>query len=195
MNGSNPIQLAIFASGSGSNALRIIEYFSNRTDIRAALILTNNKTAGVRDHADRYGIPHIFWPAASLANSGKTIALLEKYQIQGVVLAGFLAKIPGYLLLRFPDRILNIHPALLPDYGGKGMHGIYIHQAVHAAGESVSGLTIHQVNAEYDSGKIIFQCRIPLAPGSSPTDIAQRILKYEHYCYPYIIDQYFSGLD
>lgn len=187
----HPIHLAIFASGSGSNALRIIKYFSASLKFKIALIISNNKNAGVLAHAPEHQIPHFFWPKNQLSNSEKTLELLNNFQIDGIILAGFLAKIPEYLVNVYQDKILNIHPALLPAFGGIGMHGMYVHQAVSQAAVSVTGPTMHVVNEDYDAGRIIFQCRVPIAPKTSADEIAQQVLRYEHKFYPYIIERYF----
>jgi len=182
--------IAIFASGSGTNAENIIEYFKNHPSIRVLLVLTNKPDAGVIKRAGRFNIPCVVFSRADLYDSQLVIDLLKKNNIHFIVLAGFLFLIPGKILELFPDSIINIHPALLPSYGGKGMYGQHVHEAVIINQEKESGITIHLVNAEYDKGKILFQARCPVLPGDTAGSLAQRIhlLEYQHY--PRVIEQF-----
>lgn len=186
--------IAIFASGAGSNARKIIEYFSERKDINVKLIISNKKDAGVLPIAKAAAIETYVVSRESFYHSADLLVILEQHQIDFIVLAGFLWLIPAYLINHFPDRILNIHPALLPKYGGKGMYGHFVHEAVHLAGESYSGITIHLVNEKYDEGSIVFQEKCEILPTDQVEDIAKKVQVLEHSCYPVIIDKLVSSL-
>src|SRR5699024_3611548 len=146
--------IAVFASGAGSNTRKIISYFANRDSANITLIICNKSEAGVLQIADEKGIPSIVIKRKELVNSDYVLSVLKDYQIDWIILAGFLLKIPEYLVTAFPNHIINIHPALLPKYGGKGMYGAHVHKAVIEAKEKESGITIHFVNKEYDKGTI-----------------------------------------
>ncbi len=182
--------IALFASGSGTNAENIIEYFENHTSIRVSLVLTNKPNAGVIKRAAKFNIPCIVFSKADLYDSQTVIDILKNNNIHFIVLAGFLWLVPGKILEFFPDCILNIHPALLPSYGGKGMYGQHVHEAVIINQEKESGITIHLVNAEYDMGKILFQARCPVLPGDTSNSLAERIHNLEYKYYPLVIEQF-----
>ncbi|MFM7091701.1 MAG: phosphoribosylglycinamide formyltransferase [Bacteroidota bacterium] len=186
--------IAIFASGAGSNARKIIEYFSERKDINVKLIISNKKDAGVLPIAKAAAIDTYVVSRESFYHSTDLLVMLEQHQIDFIVLAGFLWLIPAYLIKHFPDSIVNIHPALLPKYGGKGMYGHFVHEAVHLAGESYSGITIHLVNEKYDEGSIVFQKKCEILPTDQVVDIAKKVQILEHSCYPVIIDKLVSSL-
>lgn len=188
------INLSIWASGGGSNCQKIIEYFDGHPIISISLIVTNNPQAGVYRIADAWKIPIECVSKSQIKDPNYTLNLLEQYKVDAIILAGFLALIPQYLISQFQDKIINIHPALLPSFGGKGMYGHHIHEAVSRSGVSDHGLTIHQVNAKYDEGKIIFQHAIPIQPYTDPAVLSSEILKLEHYYYPRIIEKYFLNL-
>ena len=176
-------RIAIFASGNGSNAEKIIQYFQDHTDIEVALVLTNNPNAGVLSRARKLSIHSIVFDRAQFAESGTILQWLDEARITHIVLAGFLWLVPNYLIERYRNKIINIHPALLPDFGGKGMYGMKVHEAVRAAGAKETGITIHLVDEHYDNGKIVFQGRCEVTDNCSASDIAQRVhaLEYEHY--------------
>lgn len=153
--------IAIFASGSGSNAENLIRYFSAHPQGTVRLVLSNKAEAGAIERAARLGVESMVFDRDTFYNSEQVLARLRQERIDFVVLAGFLWLVPDYLIAAYPDRIVNIHPALLPKYGGKGMYGDRVHQAVVEAGEKESGITIHRVNGQYDSGDIIAQHRVP----------------------------------
>ncbi|MBQ9201575.1 MAG: phosphoribosylglycinamide formyltransferase [Bacteroidales bacterium] len=189
MENSPTHRIAIFASGSGTNAENIVRYFRAQADpiAQVALILCNRPQAGVIQRAARLGIPcHCFNREDLL--EGRILPLLNKESIDFVVLAGFLLRIPEYLIEAYPQAIVNIHPALLPKFGGKGMYGDHVHQSVVEAGESQTGITIHYVNAELDKGSIICQKTCPVLPGEDYHQVAEKVhlLEYEHY--PKVID-------
>jgi phosphoribosylglycinamide formyltransferase 1 len=182
--------LAIFASGGGSNALKLIEHFDYHDTIKVACIFTNNPHAGVIEIADFYDIPCEVITKQQLQDAEFMKRHLENYHIDYIVLAGFLLLIPPYLIGAFPEKIINIHPALLPKYGGKGMHGMNVHKAVVSAKEKTSGPTIHLVNEEYDKGRIIAQFEYLLKGDETPEELASEVLKLEHTHFGPTIEQY-----
>ena len=180
------MNIAVFASGAGSNAQKIIEFFRQHTYIKVALIVSNKLKAGVLEIAKRESIPTLIIEKEDFEKTGYVDDLM-KYDIDFIVLAGFLWKIPPVLIKEFPESIINIHPALLPAYGGKGMYGMRVHEAVLEAGEKESGITIHYVDEIYDNGRIIFQARCPVLTQDTPETLAQKIHALEHRYYPYEI--------
>jgi phosphoribosylglycinamide formyltransferase-1 len=186
--------IAILASGAGSNAQKIIDYFSGRRDISVRLIVSNKQDAGVLNIARAAAIDTLIVTRNSFYSSTDLLAELDKHKIDFIVLAGFLWLIPTYLIQQYPDRIINIHPALLPKYGGKGMYGHFVHEAVHLAKDAYSGITIHIVNEKYDEGSIVFQDRCEILPSDQPEDIAKKVQILEHTHYPMVIDQLVSAL-
>lgn len=181
-------RIAIFASGTGTNALNIIRYFKTSSTGEVVLVLSNKRHAKVLEKAECEDIKSLYFDKASLYESGKVLDLLENYEIDLIVLAGFLLKFPNHIIKEFPRKVINIHPALLPKYGGKGMYGRFVHEAVIANGEEESGITIHFVNSEYDEGTIIFQASIPVLPQDSPESLASRIHELEHKHFPKVIE-------
>ena len=180
-------RIAIFASGGGSNAKAIIAHLAGRQDMQVALIVSNNPQAGVLEVAKSHNIPFRLTNRKELNESEEILDFLKENSIDFVVLAGFLLLIPHYLVEAYPDRMVNIHPALLPNYGGKGMYGMHVHRAVKSAGDAESGPTIHYVNEQYDKGKFIFQARCEIDPTDSPETIAAKVLQLEHQYYPRIV--------
>ncbi len=185
--------IIIFASGAGSNAKKIIEYFTGETEIGVVLIVCNNAGAGVLKIAEDYKIPTLLIEKENFFHGDHYLPQLKQYSADLVVLAGFLWKIPHALIEAYPRRILNIHPALLPKYGGKGMYGLRVHEAVIRAGEKESGITIHYVDGHYDNGDIIFQARCPVKPQDTPETLAQRVHKLEHEYYVGVIEGVVKG--
>ena len=186
--------IAILASGAGSNAQKILEYFSDRMDIAVPLIISNKKEAGVLNIAKLSSIDTFVVTRDTFYSTTDLLIELDKRNIDFIVLAGFLWLIPPYLIQHYPDRIINIHPALLPKYGGKGMYGHFVHEAVHLAKDTHSGITIHFVNEKYDEGSIVFQERCEILPSDQPEDIARKVQVLEHSYYPTVIDQLVSSL-
>lgn len=182
------INLAIFASGSGSNAEAILNYFKDHNTIRVATVLSNNSDAYVLERAKNHGVCSKVFNRESFESHDEIIRYLEEKEIDLIILAGFLWLIPQPYLERF--HILNIHPALLPKYGGKGFHGIHVHRAVKEAGDTQSGITIHEVNEKYDEGNILYQENCDLDPKDMPEDIAAKVLKLEHKNYPRVIEEF-----
>jgi formyltetrahydrofolate-dependent phosphoribosylglycinamide formyltransferase len=182
------MRLAVFASGTGSNAEKIIQYFKSSPLAEVALVVCNKPGAGVLAIAEKEGVPVLLIERERFLRGDAYVAFLEEKGIGFLVLAGFLWKVPEALVAAYPRRIVNIHPALLPKFGGRGMYGQYVHEAVLNAGEVESGITIHYVDEHYDNGDIIFQTACPILPGDKPGDIAQRIHQLEHVHYPRVIE-------
>ena len=182
-------KIAIFASGSGSNAEQIALYFAQNQHVEVVLIFSNNPQAGVIERARRLQIPVVLFDKKAFYDTPKIIQILQNQQIDLIVLAGFMMLVPEALVKAFPNKIVNIHPALLPKFGGQGMYGHFVHQAVVAAGETESGITIHYVNEHYDEGTIIFQATCPVLPTDTPDDVAQKVQVLEHQHYPEIIEK------
>jgi phosphoribosylglycinamide formyltransferase-1 len=173
--------IAIFASGSGSNAEQLASYFDNHSSIKVSCIVSNRKQAGVFGRLSGYKeITPLCIAKDDWSNEGLVLDLLQKHQVDFIVLAGFLLKVPAYLIKRFQSKIINIHPALLPKYGGKGMYGAHVHEAVKSAEETESGITIHLVNEEFDKGEMIFQARCKIDKSDSAADIAKKVQMLEH---------------
>lgn len=188
------VNIAIFASGRGSNAQAIIEYFKDNQEVNVALIASNKPQAGVLLLAEEYDIPSLVFNRESFKDGASIIGALYDCKITAIVLAGFLWKVPGYLIQAFPEKIVNIHPALLPKYGGKGMYGHHVHQAVFDNRETESGITIHLVNSHYDEGKVLFQASMEVDAKDKPSDIAKKVLELEHYYYPRIIEAFIEAM-
>lgn len=182
-------RLAIFASGGGSNAEAIIKYFKDHDSISVDLIVSNRETAYVLQRAEDHAIPSALITKRQFSDKNHVLDILKDSSIDYIILAGFLLLIPKYLIETFPDRILNIHPALLPKYGGKGMYGHHVHKAVHDNKEKESGMTIHLVDEHYDEGKILFQATTALEAYDGPDMIAAKVLKLEHRHYPEQIEK------
>lgn len=186
-------RLTIFASGSGTNAENIIRYFRNDSRIRVSCVCANRPDAYVIQRAGRHGIDVLVFTRDDFYKSGKVIDYLEQKQIDWIILAGFLWLVPEALIQKYPNRILNIHPALLPKYGGKGMYGSSVHKAVIENHETQSGITIHLIDREYDKGSILFQATCPVYPGESPDQLAERVHQLEYEYYPRIIEKAVLG--
>ena len=180
--------IAIFASGAGSNAQKIIDHFKDRQLIKVSLIVTNNPSAGVIDIAKKENIPFLIIEKKRFTVDGY-IDELRTYKTDLVVLAGFLWKIPPILIKAFPNRIINIHPALLPKFGGKNMYGHNVHLAVLDSGDKESGITVHYVDELYDHGKIIFQAKCPVEDGETVESLVNKIHSLEHRHYPEVIER------
>jgi formyltetrahydrofolate-dependent phosphoribosylglycinamide formyltransferase len=188
--GPAPAQIAVFASGKGSNAEKIIQYLDNHKNIHVKLIVCNKPGAGVLDIAARHQIPTLLLEKQGFYESRKYVEYIENQNITHIVLAGFLWKIPDNLIQAYPEKIINIHPALLPKYGGKGMYGEHVHQSVLEAGEKESGITIHLVDEEYDHGKTIFQTAVSIDEKDTPASLAEKIHALEHQHFPAQIEKW-----
>jgi len=182
-------KMAVFASGTGSNAVNLVKYFSGRKTGEVALLISNNPDAPVLEKMKVLGIPAQVATKEEFESPSYMLPLLEKHGVSFIVLAGFLKLIPPYLIKAFENRIVNIHPALLPKYGGKGMYGARVHEAVVAAGEKESGITIHYVNEHYDEGATIFQATCPVEKGDSPDDVARKVHELEYAHFPEVVEK------
>ncbi|MBP9720861.1 MAG: phosphoribosylglycinamide formyltransferase [Bacteroides sp.] len=184
--------IAILASGSGTNAENIIRYFSKSTSVCIKLVLSNKEDAYVLRRAESLGVPSKVFLKDQWAGGEAILALLKELEIDFVVLAGFLIRVPDVLLHAYPNKIINIHPSLLPKYGGKGMYGDRVHEAVVAAGEETSGITVHYVNEHYDEGAVIFQATCAISKEDTPSDVAAKVHALEYAHYPLIIEEVVS---
>ncbi len=181
-------RIAIFASGSGSNAQKLMEHFKRSTDTEIALVLTNNADAYVLQRADNFEIPSHIFDKNEFYKTNDVIDLLRNLDIDFIVLAGFLWLIPQNLIASYPGRIVNIHPAILPKFGGKGMYGDHVHEAVLAAGEPEGGITIHYVNEHYDEGEYIYQAKYKIEKGDSLEMVKFKGQQLEHQHYPRVVE-------
>jgi phosphoribosylglycinamide formyltransferase 1 len=189
---NQPARLAVFLSGNGSNAEKIFSYFKDHKSIGVDLVLSNNAEAFGLQRAAKFNIPTHTFTKQQFRESDEVLDWLKEAEITHIVLAGFLWMIPLNLIKAFPNRIINIHPALLPKFGGKGMYGIKVHEAVKAADETKTGITLHEVNEKYDEGKIIFQATCDLLPTDTPTLIARKVQALEHAHYPREIERWIN---
>lgn len=185
--------LAIFASGEGTNAENIIRYFENSGTAKVTLLVYNRKEAGVRLRAERLGVRTEYIPKSMFGDSEKVLATLREANTDIIVLAGFLLFVPEYLLETYHNRIINIHPSLLPLHGGKGMHGIHVHEDVLACGDKETGITVHMADAQLDHGCVLFQAKCPVERGDTPEDVAARVHKLEYAYFPEVIERFCQG--
>jgi phosphoribosylglycinamide formyltransferase-1 len=188
------INVAIFASGSGSNCENIIRYFRDSDSVNIPLVISNKADAYVLERAKNLNVPTTIINKAQLNDPEVMLPLLRQYEIDFIVLAGFLPLIPNFLIEAFPRRIVNIHPALLPKYGGKGMWGHHVHEAVKAAGETETGMTVHWVTPVCDAGEIIAQYSTALLPSDTVDDIAEKEHQLEMKYFPLVLEQLFAEL-
>ena len=188
-------RIAIFASGSGTNAARIMSHFKDKNTAEVAIILSNKPDAKVLERAAAFGVRTRIFDRDTFYESTEIQDILTELRIDLIVLAGFLWLVPADLIRAFPNRMINIHPALLPKYGGKGMYGRHVHEAVIANGDRESGISIHFVNEVYDDGRIILQAKCPVKPEDTPEALAARIheLEYEHY--PLVVEDILGQMD
>lgn len=183
------INIAIFVSGSGTNCENLIKYFSSSERYRCALVVSNKPEAPALERAECLGVETAVTPKPQLNDAAIMIPLLQHHKIQFIVLAGFLPLIPNFLIDAFPRRIINIHPALLPKYGGKGMWGHHVHEAVKAAGETETGMTVHYVTPVCDAGEMIAQYKVALSPDDTAEDIAAKEHQLEMKYYPQVVER------
>ncbi|MBO4563807.1 MAG: phosphoribosylglycinamide formyltransferase [Bacteroidaceae bacterium] len=183
------INIAIFVSGSGTNCENLIHYFADSDRFRCALVVSNKADAYALVRAEQLGVPTALAPKPQLNDADYMLPLLREHAIDFIVLAGFLPLVPNFILDAFPRRIINIHPALLPKYGGKGMWGHHVHEAVKAAGETETGMTVHYVTPLCDSGEIIAQFRTALSPTDTADDIAEKERRLEMEHFPKVVEQ------
>ena len=185
--------IAIFASGSGTNAENIARYFANSENVNVAVVLSNNRNVGVHGRVNKLGVPSFVFSREEFIAGVPILEKLAEYDVCLIVLAGFMNKISDVILQAFPGKIVNIHPALLPKYGGKGMYGMHVHEAVVKAGERESGITIHYINEHYDEGAIIFQASCPVLPSDTPEEVASKVHALEYAHYPHEIESIQKG--
>jgi phosphoribosylglycinamide formyltransferase 1 len=186
--------IAIFASGSGTNAENIIRYFSNKNSAKVSLVLSNKRKAMVLKRADALNVPAVFFEHNDFYVSGKVLDYLQEYKTDFIVLAGFLWLVPSNIIEKYHGRIINIHPALLPAYGGKGMYGDVVHKAVIENRDTQSGITIHYVNNRYDEGDTIFQARCKVDPDDTSESLANKVHSLEYLHYPKVIEELVTKL-
>ena len=185
------VRIGIFASGEGTNVQRFVDYFKDNSNIQIALVVCNNSKARVLERAAKAGIPILLLDKETFYNSEKVVdELLQK--VDFIVLAGFLWMIPQNLITAFHNKMVNIHPALLPAYGGKGMYGMRVHEAVIQNKERESGISIHYVNEHYDEGEIILQTKVAVSPAESAETLASKVRQLEHQWYPKTIEKLLS---
>lgn len=189
------MNIAIFVSGGGTNCENLIKYFADSERVNCALVVSNRFDAYALVRAERLGVPTAVTPKAELNNPDVMLPLLQQHGIDFIVLAGFLPLVPSFLIDAYPRRIVNIHPALLPKYGGKGMWGRHVHEAVKAAGETETGMTVHWVTPVCDSGKIIAQYKVALSPDDTVDDIAEKEHHLEMKYYPKVIEEILTEID
>lgn len=183
------IKIAIFASGNGTNMQQIAEHFANHNRIDVAMVFVNNEKAFVIQRAEKLNIPCVTFHRRDLYDNGKVIGILQENQIDWIVLAGFLWLMPKDIITLYHNKIINIHPALLPNFGGKGMYGHHVHEAVIAARETRTGISIHYVNEQYDAGDLIFQASCAVEPNDTPDDVADKIHLLEKKHFPAILEK------
>lgn len=184
-----PTRIAIFISGGGTNADAIMRYFKDSQSVQVALVLSNKPDAGGLQLAQQHGVPTEVVAKEQFTDPDYLLPLLQEYQIEWIVLAGFLWLIPGFLVAAYEHKIINIHPALLPKFGGKGMYGKHVHQAVINAQEKETGITIHYVDSRYDEGKIIHQAKCSVDALDTPETVAKKVQLLEHEWYPRIVEK------
>lgn len=187
------VRMAILASGSGTNSQRLMEHFAASPVAEVALVGCDQPQARVLQRAWDMGVPSYLFNGKDL-KEGRVEQELRQARIDLIILAGFMRLIPAALVQAWPGRILNIHPSLLPRHGGKGMYGHHVHEAVLAAGDKESGITIHLVNERYDDGRVLFQAKCPVLPDDTPDSLAGRIHALEHAHYPRVVEEYLGGL-
>lgn len=183
------VNIAVFASGNGTNCENIINHFAHSSKARVALVVCNKADAPVVERARRLGVPAAIVPRQAFNDPARVLPLLAQHHVQLIVLAGFLLMVPGFLIQAYPQAIINIHPALLPKHGGKGMYGRHVHEAVWQAGDKETGMTVHWVTEQCDSGGIIAQYRVALSPADTPETIAQKEHELEMKYFPHVIEE------
>lgn len=188
-----PVNIAIIASGTATNARNITKFFKDNNNVKVALLLTNRPDSGIPDIARQYDIPYYVFNREELYQSDKVVQMLRTSNIQLVILAGFLWLVPANLIQAYRNKILNIHPALLPKYGGKGMYGMRIHSTIKENKEKETGITIHLVDEEYDKGPILHQSTVEIHPDDTAEDIARKVHELEYQYYPKVIADYIDS--
>lgn len=185
--------IAIFASGEGTNAENLINYFKDSSTVKVAVVVYNRKDAGVKLRAERLGVPTEYVPKSLFADKDYVLPLLRRYGTDVIVLSGFLLLVPEYLLEAYPNKVLNIHPSLLPKHGGKGMHGLHVHEDVLRCGEKESGITIHVCDSHLDRGTTLFQAKCQVERDDTPETLAARVHKLEYAFFPEVVERFCNG--
>ncbi len=188
-------RIAIFASGSGSNALNLINFFANHSAIEVGLILSNKKDAPVVDSCEKLGLDVFVLNNAEVSEGQRLISICQNQGIDYIVLAGYLRKIPDELIAEYPHQIINIHPSLLPKFGGAGMFGRHVHEMVVSMGEKESGISIHLVNSYYDGGQMLAQFYTPISPEDSAAIVEKKVRKLEIQYFPLVVEQYITNAE
>lgn len=188
------LRLAVFLSGTGTNAVNLIECFSNHNRLEVCLLLTNKQDSGAVSISAKYGVPYVLFTRDEFYKTEKVLDQLEQKDVDAIILAGFLWLMPENIITAFPEKIINIHPALLPKYGGKGMYGSKVHESVVENNELVSGITIHLVNQHYDEGEVLFQVSCNLEKGETAYSLAKKIHELEYEFFPKVIESYLTKL-
>jgi phosphoribosylglycinamide formyltransferase-1 len=184
------IRIAIFASGSGTNAEEIMKYFQHNSSVKVVLLLSNNPEAYALERARKFNVPARVFNREQWKSTECVLEWLEEKKVTHIVLAGFLWLVPTILIKAFPGKIVNIHPALLPKHGGKGMYGMKVHEAVKTSGDTETGISIHVVNEHYDEGELLFQAKCPVVDSDTPATIAQKVHELEYKHFPSVIEQW-----
>jgi phosphoribosylglycinamide formyltransferase 1 len=184
------IRIAIFASGSGTNAEEIMKYFQHNSSVKVVLLLSNNPEAYALERAKKFNVPSRVFNREQWKSTECVLEWLEEKKVTHIVLAGFLWLVPTILIKAFPGKIVNIHPALLPKHGGKGMYGMKVHEAVKTSGDTETGISIHVVNEHYDEGELLFQAKCPVVDSDTPATIAQKVHELEYKHFPSVIEQW-----
>jgi phosphoribosylglycinamide formyltransferase-1 len=184
------IRIAIFASGSGTNAEEIMRYFQHNSSVKVVLLLSNNPEAYALERARKFNVPSRVFNREQWKSTECVLEWLEEKKVTHIVLAGFLWLVPTILIKAFPGKIVNIHPALLPKHGGKGMYGMKVHEAVKTSGDTETGISIHVVNEHYDEGELLFQAKCPVVDSDTPATIAQKVHELEYKHFPSVIEQW-----
>ncbi|HEY3402675.1 MAG TPA: phosphoribosylglycinamide formyltransferase [Ohtaekwangia sp.] len=190
---SSKNRIAIFASGSGTNAEEIFKYFKDHPTIEVVLLLSNNPSAYALIRAEKHGVDSKVFNRTQFRESTVVLDWLSEKNVTHIVLAGFMWLVPDYLIQAYPDKIVNIHPALLPDFGGKGMYGMFVHEAVKKANRKETGITIHLVNEKYDEGRILSQKSCSIESTDTPDDIAKKVHQLEYQHYPKVIEEWIES--
>jgi len=188
------VKIALFASGSGTNVENIAKYFIGKTTAKPVCVLCNKPDAFVLERAKRLNLDSLIFNRTDFNDGKKIMDFLVKHDIDMIVLAGFLWLVPQYLIDAYPSRIVNIHPALLPKFGGKGMYGMHVHEAVKQSGETETGITIHLIDGNYDKGSTVFQAKVAIDLSDSPDDIANKVHALEYKYYPEVIEKIAKGI-
>ena len=188
------VRIALFASGSGTNVENIANFFNGKTTAKPVCVLCNKPDAFVLERAKRLNLDSMTFNRADFNDGKKIMEYLRQHDIDMIVLAGFLWLVPQYLIDAYPSRIVNIHPALLPKFGGKGMYGMHVHEAVKQSGETETGITIHLIDGNYDKGNTVFQAKVAIDPSDTPDDIANKVHALEYKHYPEVIEEIAKGI-